>query len=280
MFRPWQSNKLSMKNMSALLFPDVLQLVLQYAGLSQWLFMGGVCKDWAAVLHQPQGRNHSDALAAVAAHAKTTRLSAVAESASRIIYACTCDKSFKTRQRLLAFSKAAASHGSSDALRWCELQAGRRLWRSWHQDLVLAAVGGDQFATLQRLLQSQTEWDVAAAAAWAARSKRASIVMLQWSLSLKTDWRDCEIESICANSAAANSVVKLNWLASRFPREYTLHYQVALAGSRAGALQSLHWLSAAGFNFDKPEYTAAASASRQLAVLQFSLMMCIALAIL
>jgi hypothetical protein len=116
-----------------------------------------VCKTWAAALLQ--GRTHDDTttVAAAAAQAKTTRYSAVAESVSRIKYVCKCDKTFKTRQRLLALSKVAALHDCTDALRWCELEAGRRLWRSWHRDLILAAVGGNQFAILQRLLGSQKE---------------------------------------------------------------------------------------------------------------------------
>jgi hypothetical protein len=145
----------------------------------QWLFLGGVCKTWAAaVIHQPQEHKHDDAV--VATQAKTTRFSAFAESASRIIYACECDKSFKTRH-LLAFSKAAVSHGCSDAMRWCELQAGV-VWRKWHQALVLAAVGSNQLATAQQLLESQAEWDVASVAECAARSKLSDIAMLQWAL--------------------------------------------------------------------------------------------------
>jgi hypothetical protein len=258
-----------MVNMSALLSPDVLHIVFQFADLSQWLFLGGVCKAWAAaVLHQPQGRNHSDASAA-AAQAKTTRFSAVAESASRIAYACTCDKSCSTRRRLLAFSKAAAWNGCSDALSWCELRAGRWLWRSWHQDLVLTAVCGNQFATLQRLLASQRRWNVATAAPCAAYGKRADTAMLQWSVSLKTDWRDCDIDTICSSAAAGNSPTKLDWLGGRFPRDRLLLYDVVCASIRAGALQSLQWLAAAGVSFDNQYYSKIASACNQLAVLQY-----------
>jgi hypothetical protein len=49
-------------------------------------------------------------------------------------------------------SKVAASLDFTDALHWCELEAGRTLWSSWQQDLLLAAVAGNQFATVQRML--------------------------------------------------------------------------------------------------------------------------------
>jgi hypothetical protein len=93
--------------------------------------------------------------------------------------------------------------------------------------------------------------------------------MLQWLVSLKTDWLDYDIESICAAAAAVNSIDKLDWLATRFPREHILDFTVAYSSSRAGALQSLQWPVAAGFSFDDECYTEAASLHRQLPVLQY-----------
>jgi hypothetical protein len=57
-----------------------------------------------------------------------------------------------TSRSRLALSKVAASLDFTDALHWCELEAGRTLWSSWQQDLLLAAVAGNQFATVQRML--------------------------------------------------------------------------------------------------------------------------------
>jgi hypothetical protein len=187
-----------MANVRALKSFDVLQLVFQFAGLSQRLFQGGMCRNWAAAMLERRAHDDTTTVAAAAAQATTTRLSAVAESVSRITYVCKWDKSFKTRQRLLALSTAAASHGCSDALRWCEVKASRRVWRKWHQDLVLAAVGGNQFVTVQQLLgpSLKAHWDVAFVAKCAARSKRSDMAMLQWSLNLRSDWVPCDVAGI------------------------------------------------------------------------------------
>jgi hypothetical protein len=40
----------SSAQLRALEHPNVIGLVLEYAGPHQWLFFGGVCKAWAAVL--------------------------------------------------------------------------------------------------------------------------------------------------------------------------------------------------------------------------------------
>jgi hypothetical protein len=70
-----------MASMSALESIHVLQLVFQYAGDAQWLFLGGVCKSWAAVVLQE--RTHDDTTTVTAAaQAKTTRFGAVAMGCS------------------------------------------------------------------------------------------------------------------------------------------------------------------------------------------------------
>jgi hypothetical protein len=93
--------------------------------------------------------------------------------------------------------------------------------------------------------------------------------MLQWLLSLKAGWEQWDVTSICAAAAAANSVDKLDWLATRFPRERSVGAHVAIASINAGAMQSLRWLAAAGYTFDSQYYTEAASSHGQFAVLQY-----------
>jgi hypothetical protein len=143
--------------------PLVLELVLQYAGPDQWLFLGAVSRAWAAlhasVVHScPVRKQHR--LGTALAHVKSTSFAAAAASLARVLHACNCDATLRN-EKLLPLSKGAAFIGSHDVLVWAIATAGSN-WLAWHQDLCMAAAAGNQLATLQCLRTSDPElqWEV------------------------------------------------------------------------------------------------------------------------
>jgi hypothetical protein len=74
--------------------PLVLDLVLQYAGPDQWLFLGAVSKAWAAlytsVPHKHPARRQRDLPTSVL-HVKATSFGEAASSLARALHACDCD---------------------------------------------------------------------------------------------------------------------------------------------------------------------------------------------
>jgi hypothetical protein len=71
--------------------PIVIDLVLQYAGPDQWLFLGAVSKAWAALhtsVEQPSlARKPGLTLEASVVHNKTTSFAEAASSLARALYA-------------------------------------------------------------------------------------------------------------------------------------------------------------------------------------------------
>jgi hypothetical protein len=160
--------------------PLVLDLVLQYAGPDQWLFLGGVSRAWAAlytsVVHQHPARRQRT-LRALVCNVKATSFVEAASSLPRALYACNYDATLSSK-KLLPLSRGAASCGSSHVLIWAKAIAGSK-WLPWHQDLCMAAAAGNQLTTLQWLRSSNPEqqWQVVNIAAKAAEC--ADLSMLQ-----------------------------------------------------------------------------------------------------
>eukprot|EP00953_Heterococcus_sp_UTEX-ZZ885_P042323 21513-Heterococcus_DN1.PRE.2 len=95
--------------------PLVLDLVLQYAGPDQWLFLGAVSKAWAALYtsvpqKRPARRQRDLPLSVL--HAKVTSFGEAASSLARALHACDCDATLMT-DKLLLLSRAAAACGCS-----------------------------------------------------------------------------------------------------------------------------------------------------------------------
>jgi hypothetical protein len=246
-----------MKPLHALEQPLVFALLLQYAGRDQWLFLGAVSRAWALLYSLMR--------------AKTTSI--VEASLPRIMYACSCDPRLKTAKLLLPLSKAAASCGNIEVLRWARATAGSK-WAAWQQDLCMAAAAGNQLATLRRLLFTGAEFrlqrDYVSIAVTAA--KCADPGMLQWICDQRTSWTRESLEAISASAAAAvnGAVDKLSWLCTRFPAvEHELRLSFAVASSQCGAVASLQWLAATGPLYDTLLLTAAASEAGQLPALRY-----------
>jgi hypothetical protein len=80
--------------------PDVLDVILQYAGPEQWLFLGGVSKAWAAMHHGgSEMLSNSQPEPAQSLRRKVTSYRAAAASLRRALYACDYDPSLKATWR-------------------------------------------------------------------------------------------------------------------------------------------------------------------------------------
>jgi hypothetical protein len=255
--------------------PLVLDLVLQYAGPDQWLFLGGVGKAWAAlysisniVLHKrPACRQRGVSMPSIIG--KATSFAEARTSLARVLYVCACDAKV-VPQQLLSLSKGAASCGSSDVLIWAKALAGSE-WLAWHQELCMAAAAGNQLATLQWLRTSDPEqqWEVVEVATRAAEC--ADLSMLEWFLEQQHEWPIESIESMSEGAArAADAIDKIAWLLRRFPADRAgLCYSFAVATIRCGAVESLKWLAAIEYDFIFEEYTYDACAGGHLAALRY-----------
>jgi hypothetical protein len=254
--------------------PLVLDLVLQYAGPDQWLFLGAVSKTWAvlhsSVMHQHVARRQR-ALRALTSNAKTTSFAAAAASLARVLYACDCDVKLKT-EKLLFLGQSAASCGSSGVLIWAKAIAGSK-WLDWHQELCMAAAAGNQLATLQSLRTTsagpEQQWEVVKVATKAAEC--ADLSMLQWLLEQQPKWTVGSIVTVGkATATAADAIGKIELLCQRFPaRRNRLRSDFALASIKCGAVASLKFVVATGFEFDHQHFTTSASAAGQRAVLRY-----------
>jgi hypothetical protein len=170
--------------------PLVLELVLQYAGPDQWLFLGAVSKAWAAlytsVLHQRPARRQR-ALRAPPCDAKSTSYAAAAASPARVLYAYYCDATLRSK-KLLSLSRGAALCGSSGVLIWAKTIAGSK-WLAWHQELCMAAAAGNQLATLQSLRNSDADQPCEVVKVAAKAAECADLSMLQWVLDQQPEHR-------------------------------------------------------------------------------------------
>eukprot|EP00953_Heterococcus_sp_UTEX-ZZ885_P026047 14112-Heterococcus_DN1.PRE.2 len=253
--------------------PIVIDLVLQYAGPDQWLFLGAVSKAWAA-LHTSVAlprlaRKPSLTLEASVVHSRTTSFNEATCSLARAMYACDCDATLKT-DKLLLLSRAAASYGRSHVLIWAQAVDSLR-WLEWHQQLCMAAAAGNQLATLQELRTSNAEqqWEVAKVAAKAA--ERADLPMLQWVVRQQPGWTKESIETVGAGAAgSADAIDKITWLCQRFPATaWHIHYHFALASIKCGTVESLQWLASFAFELQYAHFATTAAAAGQLAVLRY-----------
>jgi hypothetical protein len=251
--------------------PLVLNLILQYAGPNQRLFLGSVSKAWAAlysVVHRrPACRQRG--LRRTSVHGKATNLAEVATSLGRVLYACDCDAQLASK-KVLPLSKAAAAYGSIDVLGWAKAAAGSQ-WFAWHQDLCMAAAAGNQLATLQYLCASDPElqWEAVEAAAKAAEC--ADLSMLEWFLDQQLEWSTDTIERVSEGAArAVDAIDKIIWLCKQFPTDRReLRYCFARASTKCGAVESLRWLEHSGYPFRASYLADTASAAGQLAALRF-----------
>jgi hypothetical protein len=252
--------------------PLVLDLVLQYAGPDQWLFLGAVSKAWAAlytsVPHTRPARRQR-ALPSSVVHANTTSFVEAASSLARALYACDCDATLKT-DKLLVLSEGAASCGCSHVLIWARAIDSFK-WLEWHQQLCMAAAAGNQLATLQELRTRNPEpqWDVVKVAAKAAEC--ADLAMLQWVVGQQQEWTVLSVVALGEGAAAAaDSIEKITWLCQRLPdKGFALRWSFAVATCKRGAVETLQWLVSSNFWFNNATYAAAASAANQLAALRY-----------
>jgi hypothetical protein len=247
--------------------PLVLNLVLQYAGPDQWLFLGAISKAWAAMHEAAAQEPPNRRRLAVRLQRKTTSFAAASESLRRVHYACGCDAKL-VKEKLLPLSKAAAACGNRDVLLWIKATAALK-WIEWHQQLCLSAVAGDQLATLQWLL-AQSEEPVAAVQIAAEAAKHAELGTLQWACNLQPDWTKKDVKAVaCGAAAATDAIEKLDWLRSHFPEQQLVTWRVARAGIVGGVVQSLQWLAAEGLDLRDHEYTDLAASHGQFGVMRY-----------
>jgi hypothetical protein len=258
--------------------PLVLNLILQYAGPNQWLFLGGVSKAWAAlynsVVHKRPARRQRGVPLAYTSD-KATGLAEAAASITRALYACSCDPQLIPK-KLLPLCKGAAFCGSIDVLSLLKALAGND-WLPLHQDLCMAAAARNQLTTLQSLHTScpQQQWKVAKIAAKAAEC--ADLSMLQWILEQQPDRSTKSmhtmesVQSVSGGAArAADAIDKIEWLYQRFSAyRCSLSYYFAVESIKGGAVESLRWLASSGHPFVQSEYTDYASSAGQLDTLRF-----------
>eukprot|EP00953_Heterococcus_sp_UTEX-ZZ885_P023400 12866-Heterococcus_DN1.PRE.1 len=91
--------------------PMLLNVIFDYVGPKQWLFLGAVSKAWAA-MYQLSSAKHDDIQpeSAQSLCRKVTSYRAAAVSLRRALYACNCDR-IEHVVKLVALSMAACSSG-------------------------------------------------------------------------------------------------------------------------------------------------------------------------
>jgi hypothetical protein len=230
----------------------ISELVLQYAGPDQWLFLGVVNKIWAAfysvVVHEPACRSRREAITAVVRKLKVTSFSEAAASLARVLYACDCDATL-LNEKLLPLSKAAACCGSIDVLAWAKATAGTK-WLAWHHQLCMAAAAGNQLVTLQWLRTSNPEqqWEVVKVATKAAEF--ADLSMLRWFVEQHSDWTVDSVQTVIESAAGASDAIdKMSWLRQRFAAYDRLIHHFIRASITCGAVPTLKWCASRGFRF-------------------------------
>jgi hypothetical protein len=242
--------------------PDVLDLTFQFAGVKEWLFVGAVCKAWAAVHSKATSNCPHEPL-----HLKVTRYGAVT-TLERAVYASDCDPTLKLR-KLAPLSKAAAFGGSNEVLVWARAEAGSR-WSAWEKQLCIAAASGNQLATLQWLRVAASEQPWANVLQLARRAAEcADLPMLQWIFDQQEKWTEAGVLTVCVGAAAGAAVEKLNWLRLRFPEHMLVDHKVACASIRTGCVDALRWLAGCGYVFHNLVYTDCAIKHSQFTVLQY-----------
>jgi uncharacterized membrane protein YgcG len=254
--------------------PLVLDLVLQYAGPDQWLFLGAVSKAWAAmhtsVMHPRLARKQRLTLVASLVHTRATSFGEAASLLLRALYACDCDAKLRT-EKLLPLSRGAASRGSIHVLIWAKAIAGSK-WLDCHQQLCMAAAAGNQLRTLLwlRFSDPEQQWEAVNVAAKAAEC--AGLSMLQWVLEQQPEWTRESIERVIEGAArAADALDKIIWLCEHFPEDHLLGAHFIFASIKCGAVESLKWFvsESSGFRFDDEAFTSVACEAGQLAALRF-----------
>jgi hypothetical protein len=242
--------------------PDVLNMTFQFAGVKEWLFVGAVCKAWAAVHSKATSGSQHEQL-----HLKVTRYGAVT-TLGRAVYASDCDPTLKV-QKLAPLSKAAAFGGSTEVLVWARAEAGSR-WSGWQEQLCIAAASGNQLATLQWLRGAASErpWvNVQQVARRAAEC--ADLPLLQWIIHQQEKWTETDVLTVCVGAAAGAAAEKLSWLRLRFPEHMLVDHKIACASIKVDCVDALHWLAAGGFIFYNPVYTDYATKHTQFAALRY-----------
>jgi hypothetical protein len=129
----------------------VLDMILQFAGPDQWLFLGTVSKAWAALYLSREFETVHTSLPepALLLRRKVTSYRTAAASLRRTFYAFESDSTFKLEAR--ALGKAAAASGGREVISWARGAAGEKKWAQWHVELCTAAAAGNQLATLKWL---------------------------------------------------------------------------------------------------------------------------------
>jgi hypothetical protein len=183
-----------------LAYPDIWHMIMEHVGRHEWLFLGGVSRSWAA-LHagQPRSRRMRQPSAASASRQSLTSYSAAAASLRRALWAYkTIAKKSVKQLTVLQLAKAAAAQGTSDVMIWARAEAAE-LWPAWGKELCIAAISGNQLATLQKLYADpEVQFDILYLARTAAGSKTADLAMLQWICTQRTGWVSAELIPLCA----------------------------------------------------------------------------------
>jgi hypothetical protein len=260
--------------------PDVLDVIFQYAGPKQWLFLGGVSKAWAAMHHDgfETMRSAAQPEPTQSLRRKVTSYKAATASLRRALYACKCDRSLDEGSiGFVSLSEAAASVGTIDVLIWARAVQGDDRWLHpyWYQRLCIAAATGNQLPTLQWLCAAaegnvlrdtpQIMTDVAAAAA-----QYADAMMLQWIFDHYSEqWNEDRVLTVCADAARAATTDNLEWLRARYPQYNVVDDEVAFAAIEDGAVSSLQWLTVAGMTYTNAQYTDYAISCSQYGALRY-----------
>jgi hypothetical protein len=261
----------SSQSLKALEHPNVIALLMEYAGLHQWLFLGRVCKAWAALLAPPGPSRRSRGPTARTLQRSNTSFAAAATSLQRTLFADRCDETLLQEEKLLQLSKAAARLCCTDVLTLARtVSAGR--WRGWSHELCTAAADGNQIAVLQ-MLQSDAEvlFDAVKLAAVAAGCKSVQLSTLQWICDQHDTWNAANVVTLCLNAAAADATDELDWLSKNMSccSEALRASRIVEAGVQAGSLNALRWLVKAGVQLNNMKYTDCASTAAQFAVLRY-----------
>jgi hypothetical protein len=250
---------------------EIWHMIMGHVGRHEWLFLGGVSKNWAA-LHagQPLRRRKRRPATASASRQSLTSYSAAAASLRRAVWAYKAEAKKSVKQlTVLQLAKAAASQGISDVLAWARAEAAD-LWPAWGKDLCIAAISGNQLATVRSLHDDpEMQFDTLCLARAAAGSKTADLAMLQWICTQRVGWVSDELIALRAAAGAIAAIDKLDWLRTFVPGEHWYQHDVWCAMIDAGAVASLQWITAHNKRFHMVHFADRAMWARQFAALRF-----------
>jgi hypothetical protein len=251
--------------------PEIWDTVVQHVGQHEWLYLGGVCRSWAALYAgQPRSRRRRQPEATSALRQKSTSHCAAAASLRRALWAYRYHTKKSVKQlSVLQLAKAAAAQGTSEVLVWARAEAAKQ-WCTWGQELCIAAISGNQLATLRSVRDdAEVQFDTLHLAITAAGAQTADLGMLQWICSQRVGWVSDELIDLCAAAGAIAAIEKLDWLRTFVPGEHWHTAKVCSAIVDTGAVASLEWLTAHGLQWPEAHLGAWSYAEWAFLSLQF-----------